>query len=97
MNLSPLPLAVFVVDATGPDHEKLFQVEVIVDGRPLGIGVGSSRRIAETAAAQRAMEILRAEAAERAADRRSRGDATATDSDADPDVDVDEPPAAAVS
>ena len=86
-----------VVDATGPDHEKLFQVEVIVDGRPLGIGVGSSRRIAETAAAQRAMEILRAEAAERAADRRSRGDATATDSDTDPDVDVDEPPAAAVS
>ena len=59
-----------VVDATGPDHEKLFQVEVIVDGRPLGIGVGSSRRIAETSAAQGAMEVLRAEAAEvRAGDR----------------------------
>src|SRR3954452_5562169 len=39
-----------VVDATGPDHEKQFQVEVIVDGRPLGVGFGSSRRIAETAA-----------------------------------------------
>ena len=52
-----------VVDATGPDHEKEFQVEVLVDGRPLGVGVGTSRRIAETAAAQRAMEVLRAEAA----------------------------------
>ena len=54
-----------VVDATGPDHEKLFQIEVIVDGRPLGVGVGPSRRIAETAAAQRAMETLRTEAGER--------------------------------
>ncbi|HEV7810088.1 MAG TPA: ribonuclease III [Candidatus Limnocylindrales bacterium] len=52
-----------VVDATGPDHEKLFQVEVVVDGRPLGLGQGPSRRVAETAAAQRAIERLRSEAA----------------------------------
>ncbi len=51
-----------VVDATGPDHEKLFQVEVVVDGRPLGVGKGHSRRVAETAAAQLAIEILRREA-----------------------------------
>jgi len=51
-----------VVDATGPDHEKLFQVEVIVDGRPLGVGKGHSRRVAETAAAQLAIEALRREA-----------------------------------
>ena len=50
-----------VVDATGPDHEKLFQVEVLVDGRPLGVGEGPSRRVAETAAAQRAIEVLRGE------------------------------------
>jgi ribonuclease III len=50
-----------VVDATGPDHEKLFQVEVVVDGRPLGVGEGPSRRVAETAAAQRAIERLRSE------------------------------------
>ncbi len=55
-----------VLDATGPDHEKLFQIEVLVEGRPLGVGVGPSRRVAETAAAQHAMETLRAEAAERA-------------------------------
>jgi ribonuclease III len=52
-----------VVDATGPDHEKLFQVEVVVDGRALGTGEGPSRRVAETAAAQRAIELLRAETA----------------------------------
>jgi ribonuclease-3 len=54
-----------VVDATGPDHEKQFQVEVIVDGRALGVGVGPSRRIAETAAAQHAIETLRREGVER--------------------------------
>jgi ribonuclease-3 len=54
-----------VVDATGPDHEKEFQVEVFVEGRALGVGVGPSRRIAETAAAERAMETLRSDAAER--------------------------------
>jgi ribonuclease III len=48
-----------VVASSGPDHEKQFQVEVLVDGRPLGRGAGSSRRIAETAAAQQALEALR--------------------------------------
>ena len=33
-----------VVDATGPDHEKTFQIEVAVDGRALGGGGGPSRR-----------------------------------------------------
>jgi ribonuclease-3 len=50
-----------VVDATGPDHEKLFQIEVRVDGRTVGAGSGPSRRIAETAAATRAIEVLRTE------------------------------------
>ena len=55
-----------VVDASGPDHEKLFQIEVLVDGHALGVGVGPSRRVAETAAAQRAIERLRSEAGDRA-------------------------------
>ncbi|HUQ78192.1 MAG TPA: ribonuclease III [Patescibacteria group bacterium] len=54
-----------VVDATGPDHDKLFRVEVRIDGRSLGVGSGSSRRIAETAAAARAIETLRSETAGR--------------------------------
>jgi ribonuclease-3 len=53
-----------VVDATGPDHDKLFRVDVVVEGRVLGAGEGSSRRIAETAAAVHALETLRRESAE---------------------------------
>jgi ribonuclease-3 len=48
-----------LLDATGPDHEKLFQIEVSVDGVVLGRGLGSSRRIAETEAAAQALESLR--------------------------------------
>jgi ribonuclease-3 len=47
------------VQATGPDHEKSFRVEVWVDGEQLGSGEGPSRRIAETAAAAEAMDRLR--------------------------------------
>lgn len=48
-----------LLDATGPDHEKSFRIEVWVDGRLLGTGEGPSRRIAETAAASQAIENLR--------------------------------------
>ena len=48
-----------LVDAVGPDHNKVFQVEVAVAGRVIGGGEGHSRRVAETAAAARAIEALR--------------------------------------
>ena len=48
-----------LVDATGPDHEKSFRVEVWVDGERVGVGEGSSRREAETAAAAEAIETIR--------------------------------------
>jgi ribonuclease-3 len=51
-----------VVDASGPDHERSFRIEVWVDGVLLGIGEGPSRRVAETGAAAQAMEALRAAA-----------------------------------
>ena len=35
------------IQASGPDHEKLFRVEVAVGGEVLGLGVGPSRRTAE--------------------------------------------------
>lgn len=47
-----------LVDATGPDHERSFRIEVIVDGEVLGVGEGPSRRVAETAAATQALERL---------------------------------------
>lgn len=50
-----------LVEAVGPDHEKRFQIEVEVGGRVLGVGEGSSRRVAETAAAAEALEVLRHE------------------------------------
>jgi ribonuclease-3 len=49
-----------VLEAVGPDHEKTFTIEVRVDGEVLGRGEGPSRRTAETAAAARALETLRA-------------------------------------
>jgi ribonuclease-3 len=52
-----------IVAASGPDHEKLFRIEVWVEGRSLGVGEGPSRRTAETAAATRALDQLRREAA----------------------------------
>ena len=48
-----------ILDATGPDHERSFRIEVWVDGELLGVGEGPSRRTAETAAAAQALEQLR--------------------------------------
>ena len=53
-----------VIEAVGPDHEKVFRVEVSVGTEVLGMGIGPSRRVAETAAAAEAVEILDARAAE---------------------------------
>ncbi len=50
-----------LVEATGPDHEKSFRIEVWIDGEMLGIGQGSSRRIAETDAAAQAIDRIRAQ------------------------------------
>jgi ribonuclease-3 len=47
-----------VVELTGPDHERIFRIEVSVDGVVLGVGEGPSRRTAETAAASEAVERL---------------------------------------
>ena len=48
-----------LADASGPDHERSFRIEVWVGGALLGVGEGPSRRIAETAAAAQALDNLR--------------------------------------
>ena len=48
-----------VLDALGPDHDKVFRVEVVVGGLVIGVGHGHSRRVAETEAAARGIEALR--------------------------------------
>ncbi len=57
-----------VLEAVGPDHDKVFRVEVAVAGEVLGMGVGRSRRVAETAAAAEAVAVLEARAADREAE-----------------------------
>jgi len=47
------------VMALGPDHDKVFTVEVLLDGEPIGRGVGRSKKTAEFAAARNALELLR--------------------------------------
>ena len=51
-----------LIQASGPDHERSFRIEVWVDGELLGVGEGPSRRAAETAAATEAMARLRGRA-----------------------------------
>ena len=41
---------------TGPDHQKLFTVEVIIDGDSVARGVGLTKKAAEQAAARQALE-----------------------------------------
>ena len=45
----------------GPAHDRTFTVEVVSDGQSLGVGTGSSKRIAQQMAAQRALITLAAE------------------------------------
>lgn len=43
---------------TGPDHDKVFTAEVLLNGQILGQGTGSSKKRAEQNAARAAIEIL---------------------------------------
>lgn len=47
-----------IVDIVGPDHEKEYLVEVVVDGRVLGRGSGGSKRLASQAAARNALQKI---------------------------------------
>jgi ribonuclease-3 len=47
-----------LVSETGPDHEKSFMVEVMVNSKVLGSGAGKSKKLAETEAARLALERL---------------------------------------
>jgi ribonuclease III len=52
-----LPLPDYrLVGTVGPDHQKQFQVEVVVNGEPLGQATGPSKKEAEQEAARAALE-----------------------------------------
>jgi len=50
-----------VVDETGPDHNKTFEVEVILGDRVLGVGQGKSKKESEQMAAKKALEKVNTE------------------------------------
>ncbi len=52
-----------MVGESGPDQQKVFQIEVWIDGEYMATGEGSAKKEAEQRAARSAMELLeRAEA-----------------------------------
>lgn len=51
------------VESEGPDHDKTFTAQVVIDGRPMGTGVGRSKKGAEQRAAEDAWKTLTERAA----------------------------------
>lgn len=51
----PRPYCYQLVEASGPDHAKVFTVEVLIEDKQVGRGVGTSKKEAEQAAAQAAL------------------------------------------
>jgi ribonuclease-3 len=47
-----------LTDATGPDHDKVFKIKVIIENKLTEFGSGKSKKEAEKQAAQKAWEIL---------------------------------------
>ena len=51
-------LPAYSVDDTGPDHSKVFTATVLLDGKPIATGEGSSKKQAEMGAALEAWTVL---------------------------------------
>jgi ribonuclease-3 len=49
-----------VIDESGPPHQRTFEVAAVVDSERVGVGSGRSKKVAEQAAAERALELIRA-------------------------------------
>jgi ribonuclease-3 len=48
-----------LVEVAGPDHNRQFTAEILVEGKALGRGTGKSKKVAESQAARAAWEKLR--------------------------------------
>ena len=51
-------LSYILVDESGPDHNKLFKVEVHLNSNVIGSGVGKSKKQAEQFAAKQALQLM---------------------------------------
>lgn len=47
-----------IIDISGPDHQRVFTAEVVVNGKPITSGIGLSKQEAEQAAAKSALEMI---------------------------------------
>jgi ribonuclease-3 len=47
-----------IISQTGPDHDKRFEVEVMLSGESYGIGMGKNKKEAEQRAAEKALETI---------------------------------------
>ena len=47
-----------LIGESGPDHDKEFRVQVSLNGTPIGVGIGRSKKRAEQDAAHRALDTL---------------------------------------
>ena len=56
--ISKVPLRYTIIDEQGPDHNKVFVAEVTHEGKSLGKGSGRSKKEAEQAAANNALEHM---------------------------------------
>jgi ribonuclease-3 len=65
-SISPRSPVYEVLSQTGPEHDKRFVVQAVWEGIVLGKGHGRSKKQAETAAAEEAMELKRWKKAKRA-------------------------------
>src|SRR6266480_2508771 len=66
-SISPRSPVYEVLSQTGPEHDKRFVVQAVWEGIVLGKGRGRSKKQAETAAAEEAMELKRWKKAKRPA------------------------------
>lgn len=48
----------YIFEEEGPDHDKVFRVDVEIDGKVVGSGIGSSKKRAQQEAARQALERL---------------------------------------
>ena len=48
-----------LIGESGPDHDKQFQVRVLLNGAPIGTGIGRSKKRAEQDAARNALEGMK--------------------------------------
>src|SRR6266850_3108471 len=71
-SISPRSPVYEVLSQTGPEHDKRFVVQAVWEGIVLGKGRGRSKKQAETAAAEEAMELKRWKKAKRVGSSRRR-------------------------